>query len=52
MRPFSSIVKKMNYRKRKINTMSENFSPISTAYKLSVNINCKNSFKKFKKTKK
>ena len=51
MRPFSSIVKKMNYRKKKINTISENFSPLSTAYKSSVNINYQNSFKNSKKHK-
>ena len=48
MRPISSIVKKMNYRKRKINTISENFSPLSTAYKSSVNINNQNSLKNSK----
>ena len=49
MRPFSSIVKKMNYRKRKINSISENFSPLSTAYKSSININYQNSLKNSKK---
>ena len=49
MRPSSSIIKKMNFKRRKINSIPENFSPLSTAYKSSTNINFPNSIRNSKK---